>query len=314
VGPLSRPRFTGMKFSVWPSFARPFDELLTFVKHIEDTGWYGLWYADHYMPDLPDGAVSDGPAFEAWSIISALSVATSRLRLGTLVSPTTVHHPALLAKRAATIDQMSNGRFILGIGAGWQVNEHRAYGIELFGAKDRVDRFEEAIQIVQSMLRNPRTTMAGTHFNFADAPCEPKPVQTPLPVLVGTGGPRMSRITAQHADEWNVWGNPERVRGAIAVIDAACEKVGRDPATLRRTAQGLFFLVDSDEKAAKLRASAPADRSLIGSSAQLVDIMNEFAAMGIDEFIVPDFTLGRDATERIDTYDRLRVEVLAHVS
>jgi alkanesulfonate monooxygenase SsuD/methylene tetrahydromethanopterin reductase-like flavin-dependent oxidoreductase (luciferase family) len=303
-----------MKFSVWPSFARPFDELLTFVKHIEDTGWHGLWYADHYMPDQPDGSVSDGPAFEAWSVLSALSVATSRLRLGTLVSPTTVHHPALLAKRAATIDQMSGGRFILGMGAGWQVNEHRAYGIELFGAKERVDRFEEAIQIVQSMLRNSRTTFKGTHFAFVDAPCEPKPVQSTLPVLVGTGGPRMSRITAQHADEWNVWGNAERVRGAIEVIDAACEKVGRDPSTLRRTAQGLFFLVDNDEKAAKIRSSAPADRALIGSVSELIDIMNEFAAMGIDEFIVPDFTLGRDAKERIDTYDRLRVEVLAHVS
>jgi alkanesulfonate monooxygenase SsuD/methylene tetrahydromethanopterin reductase-like flavin-dependent oxidoreductase (luciferase family) len=302
-----------MKFSVWPSFARPFDELLAFVKHVEDTGWHGLWYADHYMPDLPDGVVSDGPAFEAWTILSALSIATSRLRLGTLVSPTTAHHPALLAKRAATIDQMSNGRFILGIGAGWQVNEHQAYGIELFGAKDRVDRFEEAIQIVQSMLRNPRTTFAGQHFAFTDAPCEPKPVQSTLPVLVGTGGPRMSRITARHADEWNVWGNPTRVREAIGVIDAACHKVGRDPSSLRRTAQGLFFLVDNDEKAAKLRASAPGDRSLIGSVTELIDIMNEFAEMGIDEFIVPDFTLGRDAAERIDTYDRLRVEVLAHV-
>ncbi len=303
-----------MKFSVWPSFARPFDELLTFVKHIEDTGWHGLWYADHYMPDQPDGVVSDGPAFEAWSILSALRSP----HLG-CASARSCHQPPCItprsfAKRAATIDQMSGGRFILGIGAGWQVNEHRAYGIDLFGAKDRVDRFEEAIQIVQSMLRNSRTTFAGSHFAFTDAPCEPKPVQSPLPVLVGTGGPRMSRITAQHADEWNVWGNPTRVREAMGVIDAACEKVGRDPSTLRRTAQGLFFLVDSDETAAKLRSSAPGDRSLIGSVSELTDIMNEFAAMGIDEFIVPDFTLGRDAQERIDTYDRLRVEVLAHVS
>ncbi len=303
-----------MKFSVWPSFARPWDELVSFVRHIEDTGWHGLWYADHYMPDMPEGAVSDGPALEAWSILSGLAAITTRLRLGTLVSPTTVHHPALLAKRASTIDLMSGGRFILGMGAGWQVNEHRAYGIELFAAKDRVDRFEEAIQIVQSMLKSPRTNLAGKHFTFTDAPCEPKPAQTPLPVLVGTGGPRMSRITAQHADEWNVWGNTTRVREAMGVIDAACDKVGRDPKTLRRTAQGLFFLVDSDAVADKIRASAPSDRSLIGSSAQLVDIMNEFAAMGIDEFIVPDFTLGKTPEERINTYDRFREEVIPHVS
>ena len=126
---------------------------------------------------------------------------------------TSIHHPAVLANRAATIDHISNGRLVLGIGAGWQINEHHAYGIELEPPVTRVDRFEEAIEIVRSLfderahrLRRRRTTRSPTRR------CDPKPVQSPLPILVGTASPRMLRITATHADEWNTWGAPELAR------------------------------------------------------------------------------------------------------
>ena len=142
-------------------------------------------------------------------MLSAVAAVTERVRIGSLVAPTSVHHPAVLANRAATIDHISDGRLVLGIGAGWQINEHHAYGIELEPPATRVDRFEEAIQIVRSLFTNERTTFDGAHYTIPDAPMDPKPVQSPLPILVGTASPRMLRITATHADEWNTWGAPE---------------------------------------------------------------------------------------------------------
>ncbi len=303
-----------MKFSVWPMYSRPWDELIAFARHAEAAGWHCLWYADHYMGNTGTAEISDEGGLECWAAIAALAGATSTIRLGTLVSPTTVHHPAILANRAASIDRISNGRLILGIGAGWQINEHTAYGIELFEPGERVTRFDEAIQIIKSMLSQPRTTFAGKHFTITDAPCEPKPVQQPLPILVGTSSPRMSRIAARHADEWNVWGTPERVAEAVPVIDAACDAVGRDRATLRKSTQAMVFMTDDADKAAKIRANAPADRSLIGSPAFLVDQMSAYAELGMDEFILPDFTLGRTTQERFDSYDRFAAEVIAQLS
>ena len=178
----------------------------------------------------------------------------------------------------------------------------------------RVTRFDEAIQIVRSLLGEPRTTFSGKHFQITEAPCEPKPIQSPLPILVGTSGQRMSRIVARHGDEWNVWGTPERVREASMVMDEACVAVGRDPSTLRRSTQGLVCMVDDDATAAKIRAVAPADRSLIGTTAFLTEQIGRYIELGIDEFILPDFTLGNSAAERLDRYDRFAAEVVAHFS
>jgi len=213
---------------------------------------------------------------------------------------------------ATTIDRISNGRLTLGLGAGWQVNEHRAYGIELFAGRERVDRFEEAIEIVRGLLSKSRTTFHGTHFTVVDAPCQPTPVQDPLPLMVGTGGPRMTKITARWADEWNVWGTPETAREKVAALDSACERVGRDPRSIRRSVQAMFFLVDDDATVEKLRKVAPADRSIIGSLTVIADAIDAYRDLGFDEVIVPDFTLGASHAERIDKYERLRTEVFSH--
>jgi alkanesulfonate monooxygenase SsuD/methylene tetrahydromethanopterin reductase-like flavin-dependent oxidoreductase (luciferase family) len=197
-----------MKFSVWPNPSRPPQEVLDLAQMADDDGWHCFWYADHYMNNTGDESFKPGPVHEAWSILPAVAAATSRIRLGPLVAPTSVHHPALLANRAATIDQLSGGRFVLGLGAGWQINEHAAYGIDLEAPGARVSRFEESIQIVRSLLDNDTTTFDGDFYRFTDAPCEPRPVQDKLPILVGTGSPRMLRITCRHAQEWNTWGAP----------------------------------------------------------------------------------------------------------
>ena len=222
-----------MKFSLWPNNDRVPAELLEQARVAEATGWYGVWLADHYMPNTGDTTPARGDTYECWALLPALAAVTERVRIGTLVSPTSVHHPALLAKRAATIDRLSGGRMVLGLGAGWQINEHHAYGIELEPPGKRVSRFEEAIQIVRSMLSQDSTTFHGELYDITDAPCDPKPVQSPLPILVGTRSPRMLRITARHADEWNAWGSPEQAAVRRAALLEACDEVGRDPATMR---------------------------------------------------------------------------------
>lgn len=303
-----------MRFSVWPSPERPVAELLDLARWADGTGWYGYWFADHYMPNTEDGSVSDGDTHEVWGILPAVAAVTERIRMGPLVSPTSVHHPALLANRAASIDHVADGRFVLGLGAGWQVNEHTAFGIELHEPKARVDRFDEAIRIIRSMLDGGRTTVEGTHFRVVDAPCNPRPVQERLPLLVGSGGPRMQRITARHADEWNTWGNPTMAGERARNLDAACEAVGRDPGTVHRSAQALVFLTDDDATAEKMLAAVPGDRAIAGAPSRLVDVLGEYVELGFDEFIVPDFTLGRDAAARRAAYERFLAEVVPAVS
>jgi probable F420-dependent oxidoreductase len=290
-----------MRFSLWPDNERAPAELLDEVRAAEAAGWHGVWLADHYMPNTGDGAPARGDTCECWALLPAFAAVTERIRIGTLVSPTTVHHPALLAKRAATIDQLSGGRMVLGLGAGWQVNEHHAYGFELPPPGKRVSMFEEAITIVRAMLSQDSVTFHGDFFQVTDAPCDPKPVQSPLPVLVGTRGPRMLRITARHADEWNAWGTPDEAGPLRAALVEACEAAGRDPASMR-TSVNAFIDLDG--------TAPPTGRAtLTGPASAIADQIGRYAELGFDEFILPDWTLGADAGSRADNLARIKAGV-----
>ncbi len=303
-----------MKFSMWPNPERPPAEVLDLARFADAEGWHCFWYADHYMPNSGGEEVLPGDVHECWAMLPAIAAVTERLRVGSLVAPTSVHHPAVLANRAATIDRISNGRLVLGIGAGWQINEHEAYGIELEEPATRVSRFEEAIQVIRSLLTEDSTDFHGDFYDITDAPANPKPVQSPLPILVGTGSPRMLRITATHADEWNTWGAPDMAGSALAKLRTACERVGRDPATLWKSTQALVFMSDDDDLAANIKSGDMGPRSIIGSNAQLLDEIGTYVELGFDELIIPDFTLGSTAQERIDHYSELSAEVLSQVA
>ncbi len=303
-----------MKFSMWPNPERPPAEVLDLARLADAEGWYGMWYADHYMPNTGSEAIQPGDVHECWAMLPAIAAVTERIRIGPLVSPTSVHHPAVLANRAATIDRISNGRMVLGIGAGWQINEHHAYGIELQEPGPRVTRFEEAIQVIRSLLNDERTDFSGEFYEITDAPADPKPVQSPLPILVGTGSPRMLRITARHADEWNTWGGPDMAGGALDKLHTACEQVGRDPSTMWKSAQALVFVSDDAELAENIRNGDMGPRSIVGSTDALVEEFGRYAELGFDEVIVPDFTLGADAEERAATYRSLMTDVIAQLA
>src|SRR3954447_16479642 len=157
------PSVPGVKVSLWPNLRHPPSEVLALAEQADRSGFHGVWLADHYMPDMGTTETASGDMHEVWGVLPAVAAVTKRVRVGTLVSPTTMHHPALLAKRAATIDHLSAGRMVLGIGAGWQINEHAAYGVDL---DRRVSRFAEAIEVIRDLLTKERTTFDGRFFSL----------------------------------------------------------------------------------------------------------------------------------------------------
>jgi alkanesulfonate monooxygenase SsuD/methylene tetrahydromethanopterin reductase-like flavin-dependent oxidoreductase (luciferase family) len=304
-----------VQFSIWPSFERPWAEVADLAAFADRTGWHAFWFADHFMPNTDDDSPSDGDALECWSVLAALAATTSRVRLTSMVSPVTIHHPVTLARRAVTVDHVSGGRVTLGLGAGWQVNEHAAYGFELPAVGERVTRFAEALRVVHSLLHaDGRVDFAGDHYRLSDAPFSPAAVQRPLPLLVGTGSPRMMRLTARFADQWNTWGDPAQLAARTELFMSACDAVGRDPATVWRSAQAMIFLTDDSAAAATMRDRVPAGRCLVGGPNELIDLLATYVDAGVDEFAVPDFTLGDTMSARRETLERLQADVLSAIT
>jgi alkanesulfonate monooxygenase SsuD/methylene tetrahydromethanopterin reductase-like flavin-dependent oxidoreductase (luciferase family) len=243
---VSEPRRRPLKVGVQlPEIERDvrWPEILTMARTAEDIGLDSIWVGDHLLFRFRDRP-SRGP-WETWSMLAALSAATSRVELGPLVAATTFHNPAVLAKKAATIDEISGGRLILGLGAGWSQDEHEAYGL---ASDHRVSRFAEAFTIIRTLLREGRIDFDGRFYQARDCellPRGPRPLGPPL--MVGTIGERLLAASAGHMDSWNGWydrfGNTP---GGLAVlngaVDAAARAVGRDPTTIERTAAVLVRL------------------------------------------------------------------------
>jgi alkanesulfonate monooxygenase SsuD/methylene tetrahydromethanopterin reductase-like flavin-dependent oxidoreductase (luciferase family) len=217
----------------------------------------------------------------------------------------------VLANMAAAVDQISQGRLLLGMGAGWQENEHASYGIELGTVTERLDRFEEAVQITVSMLRSPRTTFAGKFFHVTDAPNQPPPVQEGLPLLIGGGGERRTlRVAARYADEWNAWTTPDLLAHKLEVLGKHCEDVGRDASDIRVSTQALVYLSKDTAWLDSKRGAAGDRPAIVGTPDEVVDIVGRYREAGADELIVPDSTFGSLA-RRKDTYDLFMEEVAA---
>lgn len=293
-----------MRFSIWPNLQQPWADVVEVATRADASGWDGVWIADHFMGDGGGFGPVETPTLEATAAIAALAVATSRVRLGSLVFGTTYRHPAVLANWAATVDHVSQGRLTLGVGAGWQENEHEQYGIDLPPVRARIDRFDETCRVLASLLRDPQTTVHGEWFTLTDAWCEPKPVQDPLPLLVGGKGDRMLRITARYADAWNMWALPDTFAERSGALDRACAALDRDPATIERSTQALVMLTD-DAAAARSFVEAVAPRAAVaGTVEQVADTVAAWQAVGVDEVIVPDFVLGR-GRRRAEAMDAL---------
>jgi alkanesulfonate monooxygenase SsuD/methylene tetrahydromethanopterin reductase-like flavin-dependent oxidoreductase (luciferase family) len=276
-------------------------DMLEFAMSAEAIGIDSLWLVDHFIWSADpwgraDGAAGAGPlgVWEAWTTLAALAGTTSRMRLGTLVACTGYRNPALLAKMAETVDEISGGRLILGLGAGDYPGEHRRFGIPF----DRpVHRFEEALSIIVPLLRTGSVDFEGEIYSARDCVLRPRgPRPGGPPILIGSlgNGPRVLRLVAQHADIWNGW-IPDRSDAAEVpalrdAVDAACRIQGRDPLTLRRTvAVAVAFSGPMSERPG----------SITGTMEEIADALHAFGAEGIEEVQIRLFPNDRATVERL---------------
>ena len=218
-------------------------ELVDRIVTTEQTGWDSFDVVDHFygLFDVLE------PTHEAYTMLAALAPQTTRVRLGVMVAGNTYRNPAFLLKQAMTVDEISGGRVTFGVGAGWTRREHEAYGWPLPAPKERVDMFEEALEIWELLQTRERTTYFGKHYELIDAPFEPKSAQGTLPVLIGGDKPRMLGLVARYADIWNARGEPEVAGAASQLLDQACVKIGRDPATIVRSISPARVFLESPE-------------------------------------------------------------------
>jgi len=256
----------------WPA-------IRSFAQSAEAHGLDSVWMYDHFFYKPSEGPI-DGQ-LEAWTVVSAVAAATERVQIGTLVLCSSFRSPALVAKMAATADEVSGGRLILGLGAGWHDAEYDTFG---FPKDHRVDRFEEALRIVVPLVRGETVTFDGRYQQARDAVLEPAPAGR-IPVLVAALRPRMLRLTAQHADAWNTawFGAPdERLRERLANLDAALAAEGRDPTTLERT----VGIEVRDPEQVGMADEDDEDRSFSGSVDELAEAIDAYEALGIGHLIV----------------------------
>ena len=267
----------------------------------ESAGFDSIWLFDHLLFRF-DPAVTTG-IWECWSLLCALAEATQRVELGTLVLCSPFRNPALLAKMAQTLDEISGGRLILGIGAGWHEPEFEAFG---YSFDRRVDRFEEALQILQPLLKGKTVDFEGKYYQAKR--CEiapPGPRPEGIPLLIGAGKPRMLRLTAQYADIWNtVWyGDAEQIKGPLADIKNACADVGRDPTTLQITA-GIEMIFPELGETSPMHA-AP----LTGTAEELAVALRGYEQAGVSHLMIthsPTTTAALDAVaEAVRVYRQI---------
>jgi probable F420-dependent oxidoreductase len=256
-------------------------EYLAMARAAEESGFDSIWLGDHLLYG-DDGRPERGP-WEAWTLLSALAAVTERVRLGPLVACAGFHPPGLIAKMAATVDEVSGGRFVLGLGAGWNEREFRAFGIPY---DHRVSRFEESFTIVRGLLAGERVTFAGRFWRADDAVLLPPPARRP-PLMIGSNGPRMLAIALPHADAWNTWwddyGNSADGFAALNErISAAAREAGRAQEEIERSA---CVLVELD-RAARERTGTAAAPPLSGPPGRIAERLRELEQAGADEAIL----------------------------
>lgn len=250
------------QFGLVVGASRPWPELVERARQAEQLGWDSIWVADHFFGGQDERA----DYHEAYTVLAGLAMATERVRLGVMVAGNTYRNPIVLLKQAVTVDHISNGRTDFGIGAGWWEREHEAYSYRFPPPGERVDMLAEALEAIDSLQRNERTTLNGKHYHFENAPLEPKPVQEPrLPVVIGASGPRMLGITAKHADIWNTRSEIDEARRKSQLLDEYCHGLGRDPDEVTRSVWPAANQLDSSE--------------------QFKGYVNEFSAAGFSHFL-----------------------------
>ncbi|MFD2419639.1 TIGR03560 family F420-dependent LLM class oxidoreductase [Amycolatopsis pigmentata] len=287
----------------WLSTSWSADDIVTVAREAEQAGFASISVADHFIGNTGTEEVGEGTMFECFALLAGIATAVPRVRLCSLVAGITYRHPAILANIAATIDALSGGRLVLGVGAGWQLNEHAAYGLALGPVRERIDRLEEGLEVLRGMLTQPSTTMQGKHYTVTGAPRVPA-VQSRVPILIGAKGERrMLRVVAKHADEWNCPSSPEIFVHKSAILEEHCERIGRDPRSIRRSTHPMLSRDPENECSPDL---------FTGSADRIVDTIGRWREAGADEVLVPSLFWTADETRAI--YARLQSEVFPQLA
>lgn len=270
----------------WPSLR----EAITVA---DEAGFDSLWFDDHL---LADEGIPSAPKLEGWTVAAAAAAITSRATIGHLVVANTFRHPGVLAKMAATLDHVSGGRAILGIGAGWFAEEHHAFGLDFGGSTgERIDRMGEAVGLIRRLLDGEVVTHDGRFYRLAEAVCAPLPIQRPLPLLIGGSGPTKTLpLVARHADLWNAYGRAEVMRSNGERLSEACTAIGRDPGEVEWTVT-LNVVVRGDRPSAEegfaavLARNSPRqqerDLDAAGSPAEVAETLRTYAEAGVGHAI-----------------------------
>ena len=303
--------------SLWPQGAT-WDEVRDASVLIDRLGYESLWSYDHFVPLGGDPNI---PVLDGWTILSVLGALTSRVRLGILVTGVTHRNPAILAKMASTLDHISGGRVILGLGAAWNEQEHWAYGIPFGTDGERLALLDEACTVIRSLFEDEVTSFEGKHCAVHEAVLWPKPVQPRLPILIGGGGERKTlRLVARHADLWNGFGTPDVIRRKIGILREHCAVVGRDPEDIGVTANMGIIVRDSAsgvrERLGEIGPVAgfpdyAASNQPYGTPETVARRLAEYAAAGVREIIaVMPAPYDRETIERLATEVRPRLQAL----
>jgi F420-dependent oxidoreductase-like protein len=268
-----------------------FDRTLEHVLAAEASGFESAWVMDHFW-QLPALGGPDEPILEAYTLLGALAARTQRVQLGTLVTGVTYRNPAMLAKMVTTLDVISKGRAILGIGAAWYDPEHDGYGFAFPPARERLDRLEEAVQICRAMLRDERPTFTGQHYQTRDARNVPAPVHD-VPIMIGGSGERRTlKLVAQYADMCNVSGGAATLHHKLDVLREHCATLGRDAGEITTTRLGTLVLTADADETARVRSFLEgiagdgfAEQFTVGEADEIVKQVGELAATGVDSLI-----------------------------
>jgi len=239
-----------------PSFTFPgvedgelFEKVAQIAVTAEESGFDSVWVMDHFYQIQNVGPRTD-PMFEAYTTLSAIAARTRRAGLGAMVTGVTYRNPALLAKIVTTLDVISSGRAILGIGAAWNDDEHAGYGFDFPPVRERMGRLEEGLQICRAMFTEEAPSFVGRYYKLSGALNRPRPIRGDIPVLVGGGGEQKTlRLVAEHADACNIFGDVSTIRHKLEVLDRHCEAVGRDPAEIQRTRLGGLLIAETAAEA-----------------------------------------------------------------
>jgi F420-dependent oxidoreductase-like protein len=270
-----------------------FDHVADLAVTAEDAGFSSLWVMDHFW-QLPALGGPDQAMLEAYTLLGGLAARTRRASLGTLVTGVTYRNPALVAKTVTTLDIVSAGRAVLGIGAAWFEEEHRGFGFDFPAAGERLDRLDEALRICRAMFTEEKPSFTGRYYRIEEARNVPRPVQPGGPPIMvgGSGEKRTLRLVAEHADLCNISGSPATVRHLLDVLDGHCGAVGRDPGEIRHTWLGTLLLTSTAAETTQMTdivaggGGDVGERFLIGEPSAVVEQVGGLFDAGIDELIV----------------------------